>query len=252
MFSAAAGSLAALLLSAVALAQQPASAPEPSPNDTVDEAETPGRGRPIPRDDRAGNVNAYAGATVVVPAGDLGGGLTFDQVANAGAGAQLGVGIGLTRYSGLELRGQYARLPRSSDCEDCATQMFAVGLGLVYHTSQALGFDPWVRFGAGYRAIQVSGDLPSLLSTAPPAGTFHGIDVASFGLGGDYYPVRWFGLGLFFQGDVGIDVAAPSSTARGAVYGLFQAGLRIALEPQRKAPTAASSGGTRRTALVKH
>lgn len=130
--------------------------------------------------------------------------------------------------------------------------MFAAGLGVSYHATQALGFDPWVRFGAGYRALLIDGDLRSLVSTAPPPGTFHGVDVASFGLGGDFFPVPWFGLGLFFQGDVGVMALAPSAQARGAVYGLFQVGVRIALEPQRKAVTAASSGGVRRTAYVEY
>lgn len=250
VFSAATGAIAVLLLSATALAQQPAAPASQPPGGDDDDA--PGRGRPLPRDDRSGNVTAFAGVAAVVPAGDLGGGLAFAQVANAGFGAQVGVGIGLTRYSGIELRGQYARLGRSSECPTCATEMFAGTLGLIYHTSQALGFDPWVRFGTGYRALVVDGPLASVLSTAPPAGTFHGIDIVSFSLGGDYFPVPWFGLGLFFEGDVGINAAGPSSTARGAVYGLFQAGLRIALEPQRKAVTAASHPAGERTAVVRY
>lgn len=250
LFSAAAGSIAMLLLSTTALAQQP-EAPAGSQPADGDEADAPGRGRPIPRDDRTGHVSAFAGLGVVVPGGDIGGGLTFAQVANAGPGAEVGVAVGVSRHSGLELRGQYARLGPSGDCNTCRTEMFAAGLGLTYHTSQALGFDPWVRFGVGYRALLVGGPLSDVLRTAPPAGTFHGIDVASLGLGGDYYPVRWFGLGLFLQGDIGIDVAAPSSTARGAVYGLFQAGFRIALEPQRKAVTSAQAAPERRTAIVR-
>lgn len=242
----AAGTAAALLLSAAALGQE---LPAPAAPDDTDEAETPGRGRPLPRDDRTGTLNAFAATTVLVPAGDLGGGLTFAQVANAGVGAMLGVGVGITRYAALDLRGQLARFGRSSECATCSTQMFAGGVGLVYHATQALGFDPWVRYGVGYRSLIVSGPLQRLVTTAPPAGTFHGIDVASFSLGGDYYPVRWFGLGLFFEGDVGVLAWAPSADSRGAVYGLFQAGLRIALEPQRKAVGAASAGGERRTAL---
>ena len=81
-------------------------------------------------------------------------------------------------------------------------------------------------------------------ATAPAAGTFHGIDVADLTLGGDFFPATWFGVGFFLTGVVGIEVAAPSIEARGAVYGLFQAGLRIALEPQRKAVNAASVSPT--------
>jgi hypothetical protein len=86
----------------------------------------------------------------------------------------------------------------------------------------------------------VGGPLTEISTTAPKAGTFHGIDVLDLTLGGDYFPAPWFGLGIFLTGVVGIDVNAPSPEARGAVYGLFQAGLRIALEPQRKAVNVAS------------
>ena len=235
--------LGAATVALIGLAVAPALAQEqpPSAPSAADEDEdAPARGRPLPRDDRAGHVHAFVGANLVVPAGELGGGLTFAQVANTGAGLLAGLGIGLTRYSGLDLRGQYARLTSSAECTTCGTEMFGVTLGLSYHTSQALGFDPWVRFAAGYRAITVNGPLSSVLSTAPPPGTFHGIEVAGFSLGGDYFPVRWLGVGLFFEGNVGVMAAAPSGEARGSVYGLFQTGLRIALEPQRKAVTSAS------------
>jgi hypothetical protein len=253
LFSTAAGSIAALLLAATALAQQPADTVQPGDADDVD---APGRGRPVPRDDRSGTVSGFAGAALVVPAGGLGGGLTFAQVAAPGMGGEVGVAVGLTRYSALELRGQFAKL--GAACATCSAQMFSAGLGLVYHTSQALGFDPWVRFGAAYRALLIGGELASLVSTASSAGTFHGVDVASLALGGDYYPIRWLGVGLFLQGDVGLVAAAPpgvteagatTQVGRGAVYGLFQVGLRIALAPQQKAVTAAQVP-QRRTAIV--
>lgn len=244
---AATAALAALLVSAAASAQLPEAPAEPD-----DAADTPGRGRPVPRDDRTGLLHVFAGPTFIVPAGDLGSGLAFQQVADPGLGFLLGLGIGIARSAALDIRGQYGRLARAGGCLACSTQMFAAGFGVQYHATQALGFDPWVRFGAGYRALLVEGDLASLVSTAPPAGTFHGVDVASFSLGGDYFPLRWFGVGLFFEGDVGVMARAPSAQARGAVYGLFQAGLRIALEPQRKAATAASSGAPRRTANVEY
>jgi hypothetical protein len=238
--------LTALLMTAssTALAAEPAEA--------ASDEDGPVHSRPLPPDDRTGHVNIFGALGVVVPGGDLGRGVGLAQVANAGPGAEVGVGIGLTRYSGLELRGQFARLGASSACTTCSTQMFATGLGLTYHTSQALGFDPWVRFGFGYRAIVVAGTLTEVANTAPSAGTFHGIDVASLSLGGDFFPVPAFGIGMFFSGDVGVDVSGPSSGVRGAVYGLFQAGLRIALDPQRK-PVSIPSGAPRgSTAFVQH
>lgn len=233
--------------SATVLAAEPA---EPGVADG--DEETPVRGRPIPRDDRAGHVSVFGALGVVVPGGDLGGGVTLGQVANAGPGAEAGVALGLTRYSTIDVRGQFAKLGASRDCTTCTTQVFATGLGLTYHAAQALGFDPWVRFGVGYRALIVSGTLSDILRTAPEAGTFHGIDVASFSLGGDFFPTPWLGVGIFFGGDVGIDVAAPSSGVRGAVYGLFQAGLRIAIEPQRKPVSVASGPPRASTAFVQH
>lgn len=252
-----ASAAAALAVSSTALADDPPAADEGSPAPA----------RPLPRDDRTGHISAFAGLSVVVPGGDLGAGtppatlgaatgITLAQVAGAGIGGEAGIGVGLTRYSGLDLRGQLVRFEASADClaarrtalgragtssaPSCSAQMFGVGLGLTYHTAQGLGFDPWVRFGTGYRAIVVAGPLADISATAPKAGTFHGIDVVDLTLGGDFFPTTWFGIGLFLTGVVGIDVSAPSPEARGAVYGLFQAGLRIALEPQRKAVNVAS------------
>ena len=243
MFSAA----AALLGLAVPRAAS-AQAPEMPSVEVIADEEAPPPGRPLPPDDRTGRVSAFAAAAVVVPGGDLGGGLTLAQVADAGLGGQAGIAVGITRHSALELHGQFFQLGASVECPDCKTQMFAVGLGLKYHAAQALAFDPWVRFGVGYRGLLVDGPLASIQRLVPDPGTFHAVDVASFSMGGDFYPVPWFGLGLFLSGDVGVMVSTPSADARGAVYGLFQAGIRIALEPQRK-PVAAPSGEPPRTAL---
>jgi len=226
-------------------AEPPASQPSASGSDEA----TPTPGRPLPPDDRKGHVTAFAGMNLVVPAGDLGAGVTLAQIANTGGAVEGGVAVGLTRYSGLELRGQYVRFGASSSCASCGSEMFAAGLGLTYHTSQALGFDPWVRFSVGYRSLNVTGNLTDIINSAPAAGTYQGIDVASYTLGGDYFPVPWFGIGLFFTGDVGIMVATPDPRARGAVYGLFQAGLRIALEPQRKAVSVVTSTPKRPTTV---
>lgn len=266
---------AALLASSAAHAQEP----PPPPPDTSDE--TLGPARPLPRNDRTGRVSAYAGLNVIVPAGDLGAGtkppsktasagITVAQVAGAGIGGEAGIAVGLSWYSALDLRGQFVQFEPGADClaarssaitradgdatgiPSCSAQMFAVGLGLAYHTSQALGFDPWVRFGSGYRALTVNGPLTDISSTAPAAGTFHGVDIVDLTLGGDFFPAPWFGLGLFMTGVVGIDVMAPSAEARGAVYGFFQAGIRIALEPQRRAVTTASGSHGSGTAVVEH
>jgi hypothetical protein len=270
--------LPALLFSSAALSAEPA-VPEAGAGASGDEQDIP-RGRPLPRDDRTGHVSAFAGIAVVVPAGDLGAGappvsttsttrngITLAQVLGTGIGGEAGLVLGVSRHSGLELRGQFVRFAAADDCAraydritdkgahtdgvpTCQSQMFAAGLGWTYHTSQALGFDPWVRFGAGYRALVVGGPLLDISATAPKAGTFHGVDVADFTLGGDYFPAPWLGIGLFLNGVVGVDVQAPSVDARGAVYGLFQAGLRIVVEPQRKAVNAASTPAHPTTALA--
>lgn len=270
VFSTTAIALTALLLSNASLAAEPN---EGGGDGAASSDAGPARGRPLPRDDRKGHVSAFASIAVVVPAGDLGAGvprltateksgIVIPQVLGTGVGGEAGIVLGLSRYSGLELRGQFVKFSPAYDClraydsakeraartgldeakvPTCDAQMFAVGLGLTFHTSQALGFDPWVRFGTGYRALTATGPLADISPTAPKAGTFHGIDVIDLTLGGDYFPTPWLGFGIFLSGVVGIDVRAPSTQAQGAVYGLFQAGFRIALEPQRKAVTVASS-----------
>lgn len=238
-----------------AVAQTPAPpAAQPPAADTTfltDDDEPLPPGRPLPRDDRTGRFSAFGGIDVVVPGGDLGAGLTLPDVASVGFAAEAGVGIGVTRYSSLMVRGQFASFGQTTQCATCTVQMFAIGLGLTYHASQALGFDPWVRFGTGYRSLSFAtdGTIGDIGGVRVTPGTSHGIDLTSFTLGGDFFPVPWLGLGVYLAGDVGIAVSTPDLDARGAVYGLFHAGLRIALEPQRKAVSAASGGPGRTFAL---
>ena len=225
-----------VLVSSPALAQEP-----PPPPENVEEAPAPAR--PLPRDERTGRVSAFAGLGVVVPAGDLGAGtkpltrtssagITLAQVAGAGIAGEAGIAVGVSWHSTLDLRGQFVQFQPSGDCtaarrsalarattagqtEDsvptCSAQSFSVNLGFTYHVAQALGFDPYVRYGAGYRALTVNGPLADISSTAPAAGTFHGVDVMDLTLGGDFYPVSWFGLGLFLNGVVGVQARAPSA-----------------------------------------
>ncbi len=219
-----------------------AQTPPPAPTDVDDDAAAPSR--PVPRDDRSGTISAFVGGNIVVPGGDLGGGLTLAQVANAGPSAEGGLELGISRYSGLQLRGQFVSFTSSGECAECQLRSIGIGLGLTYHASQALGFDPWVRFGGGYRAMILSGPLTSIQSIVPNEGTFHAVDVGSFSIGGDFFPIPQFGIGLYLEGDVGVQVSTPSADARGAVYGLFQVGLRIALTPQRKSVSVARSQTT--------
>ncbi len=207
-----------------------------------------GTKRPAGPDERSGHILIQGRAGYVAPFGSIATDLPASSVVVGGPALGVHLGLGLSRATVLDLSGDYAFLSPSARCDGCSGRSLDLGLGLVYHAAQGIAFDPWVGYGIGYRMATYEG-LAKIRSAdvAFPDAAFHGLDFVRIALGGDFYPVPYLGFGPFLELDLGTFISRPEGFGQ-TVYGFFQAGLRISLDPvPRPAPrTAGSPGGAPR------
>ncbi len=226
-----------VLTSNAAHAQQQ---PPPPPSSFLPEEERPGVAKPYADDDRTGSLWLTAGGNLNATLGGLATGVAVDDYASVGPGLTVGLGLGVARYLSLDVEGSFTSLGPAGRCETCSTTQLSGGLGLSYHLAQAFAFDPWVRFGVGFRSLELLGagevDVDST-DGSPSAvaildGTYLGFDVAQLRLGADFEPVRGFSFGPWMGLDVGATVAQPDDTLLGhPAYASLTVGIRASIEP---------------------
>lgn len=228
-----------LLALAVALGAAPAAAADPKepalPAPADEEDANAGQKRPAPPDDRKGHLYFGASGLAMGPAGAMGPNTPSTSLAAVGYGASGYFGVGVGRNVTLQAEGDWAKLYSPGSCSTkCGGQTYSVGLGLTYHITQALGFDPWVSYGIGYRRTSFNLVAPQ---------NFQGIDVARLAIGGDFYPTPVFGFGPWLGVNLGtnfrwadpLEPLPPDVRNGPRTYALFQAGFRISFDPMRTA-----------------
>ncbi len=248
----AAGSLAAAL--AVPL---PARADEP-PKDT--EVLEPGAGTPRApaSDDRVGHLLIYPRLSFTGGAGSLASlspiaaittSTTTSDVVGAGLGLGGVIGVGIARHASIQIDGSYTSFSNPSGCDNCKGSSFDFGLGLAYHLAQGIAVDPWGSFGVGVRSQRytILRDLALPRSSDKVLDqSYLGLDIARIALGADFYPLPYLGLGPYFEADIGTNFRRPDPTFGPSAYAFFQVGVRIALDPfRRAAPPAAQANSAR-------
>jgi hypothetical protein len=145
----------------------------------------------------------------------------------AGGGtAHLHLGLGLGRNFVLELDGGFARAPSAGTCDGCSATSIDVGLAGVIHITQGFAFDPWFRYGMGYRHTLLSLDVEE--DESVPS-----FDFTKVALGGSFFPVPSFGFGPYAQVDVGVH-----SFDDAVFYAAFHIGLQITYDPLRSGVSA--------------
>jgi hypothetical protein len=198
--------------------------------------------RPAGPDERSGHFLLQGRVGYLTPFGSVATDLGARSVVGGGPAFGANLGLGLSRYTVLELSGSYAVLSGADRCEGCSGRSLDLGLGLVYHLAQGIAFDPWIGYGVGYRRATYEGSarirgVPLTFSDT----AFHGLDVARIALGGDFYPIPQLGFGPYLELDAGTFVSRPAGFGQ-TTYGFFQAGIRVSLDPIRRgaAPTRAA------------
>ncbi len=223
-----------LLSPGPAWAQDQTQATAPDAEEDEDLGPEAGIKRPAGLDQRSGHWLLHGRFGLLLPFGDIAPDLPASAAVSAGPAFGGNAGIGISRHTVLEIAGSYALFSGSARCTTCSGQSFDLGLVLVYHLAQGIAFDPWVSYAAGYRQATFNGEAQTSQAGYTFADTrLHGLDFARVALGGDFYPVPWVGAGLFLEVDAGTYVSRPSDLGR-SVYGYFQAGLRLSLDPVRR------------------
>jgi hypothetical protein len=203
-----------------------------------------GAKRPAGPDERSGHILLQGRAGYSQPFGSMAAGQPVSEKVSGGFAFGGNIGLGLSRVTVLEASGSYALLSAAEGCNGCSGRSLDLGLGFVYHLAQGIAFDPWISYGVGYRRAVLTGSEGSAAGPTVSDSVFHGIDVARIALGGDFYPVSSFGIGMFAELDAGTYLSRPGDAT---VYGFFQFGLRLALDPvPRGTRTPAVSSGTSR------
>lgn len=216
----------------------------------VDEgSENTGTPRPAAVDQRSMHLLIHAKAGFSAPAGSIAEDLPFSEVAGIGPSFGGSLGLGLSRYLVLEASASYALLSAQDTCAECTkrSSSFEIGLGFAYHLAQGFAFDPWLSYGVGFRTATLSGArIRSSTGVGDIAdGSFQGLDFARIGLGGDFYPLPALGLGAYFEAALGTSIRRPEPEIGSSVYGFFSFGLRVALDPMRRAPSVSGTAAAR-------
>jgi len=240
---------AALLSAALAFAAPTLAFAEPEAP-AAEERDEPGLGtsRPAAPDTRGGHIFVDARVGALAPAGSMATDLPTADLTGSGVSFGGILGIGISRYTVVEVGATYTALSGQSKCDACGGRIFDLGIGLSYHLAQGIAVDPWISYGVGLRMTELQ-TLPmvgvemGVESGALLDQSYRGIDLARFALGADFYPTPKLGFGPYLQLDLGTNFARPDFTTGSATYAFFQVGLRIALDPLRKplTPTPAQS-----------
>lgn len=215
--------------------------------------EAPGTAREPAPDLLGGRFTAAADVGFVAPLGSIASGFGLNQLASTSLSLGGSLGIGLGRAAELRAVGHYVPLASSGDCATCGGHTYDLGLGLVYHVSQALAMDPWVSYGLAYRKLHVAtnpGEDPQGLDrhALPASATaidYKGIDFARLSLGADFRPLRALGVGAYFETDLGTFFSRPGAETTGSVYLFLGVGARITLGPLPSGPSPTATPPTR-------
>ncbi|MFO0553273.1 MAG: hypothetical protein U0271_33120 [Polyangiaceae bacterium] len=220
--------------------------PAPPPDGADDIPEREGVPKPYAEDLRTTHVYIKAFGSSVVPTGNLAPNRSLQDVLSYGFTVGGALGIGISRDAELNVNGAWGLYSAPTDCETCSGSLGTASIGIIYHLVQGASLDPWFRFGVGYRMTELDhGDAESDRVLAITPGTYHGVDVAQVTLGADFYPVRGFGLGPWFEADAGTMVAWPDGSLSGTrPYGFFMLGLDLVLDPMMWTTSSSSASTT--------
>jgi hypothetical protein len=113
---------------------------------------------------------------------------SVEDVTGPGGGIELQLGMRATPAWSISLYGTAARFRRGDSIAD-GSRAYSTTAGAlaVWHSRAARALDPWVSFGAGWRALWLS-------PASGEATSVHGIEIARIQLGIDYRFTPWFAI----------------------------------------------------------
>ena len=164
---------------------------------------------PPAQDTLAGHVTLGVSGLWTIPFGELQDGTSQTQLIGPGPGVGFDLGVGISRTVALGAWGQLIRFDGGDDCSGCSASSLGLGAFVRYHLVQGARFDPWMTAGIGYRQTSIQdfpgGDLD-----------FSGVEWLRLQVGGDWYPLKFLGVGPLLELDMGIYSDRSGSGAQGA------------------------------------
>ncbi len=148
-----------------------------------------------------------------------------NEILGTGYGFSGRIGLGLNRYVVTNVDFGMNSYSSTDRCSSCSSNSFRVGLGLEYHMAQGIAFDPWLRFGFGYRNLSIQSDNFKEFN-----GTYHGMDWLHMGIGGHFYPMKPFGFGPFLDWAIGSYSLTPTVSNSNSTYSIVTLGLNVIVD----------------------
>lgn len=207
----------------------PAAKRTPLPGDGIDEDEPEPPLIPPAQNTLAGHVTLGVAGLWTIPFGELQDGISQSQLLGSDLGLGADLGIGISRTVAIGAWGQLLRFDGGDDCSGCSATSLGLGAFVRYHLVQGTRFDPWMTAGIGYRRTSIQ-DLPG------GDLDYSGIEWLRLQVGGDWYPVKFLGVGPLLELDMGIYSDRSGSGAQGlpafeqAAHWQFIVGLRLSLD----------------------
>jgi len=171
------------------------------------------------RDTVGGHFVVGVDAALVVPFGNIRGGVPQSRTMGPGLslGGDVAYGISRTVMLGAYIDVGLPSAEGTSSKNSIAT--IAAGPLIRYHLVQGLAFDPWMSAGFGFRR------------TSDGSTSFAGVDWVRLAIGGDWYPAANFGFGPFVDLSLGTFFAqSPGSIGAKGVDAHFVIGGRIVFD----------------------
>lgn len=197
-------SLAAFVLSPLAMAKEPDGPSEPA--------------KPLPRDTVGGHVSVSARAGLSLPFGSLAAGAAATDYLSSGLLVGGDVAYGVSRSVMLGVYGQWAQHDGSGLWNGDSASILAGGALVRYHLAQGVRFDPWMSYGVGFRSLSI-GDS-----------SLTGVDWARLQLGGDWYAASALGFGPVLELSLGTLFGSDELGGARAVNATFVVGGRVVLD----------------------
>ena len=189
-------------------------------------------------DDLSGHLILAPRAAYVVPMGSADSVLKQRGYTASGFGAGLDISFGLSRYVAVQGRFDMGWFGAGSQCPtggSCSASMWASGLGIEYHMVNGGAFDPWLRYGVGYRSTTFDRKWPG--RTGPNSGTYGGIEWLHLAIGGEWYGLKTIGFGPYVAFDLGGYNSRPSESsqmgASSTFHSFLSVGIRGVFHPAR-------------------
>lgn len=173
------------------------------------------------------------------PTGSYENGFSQSDFSSSGPSYGADLSVGISRYVAVHARFEMANLGSDGQfCPNggsCKAKTTSFGVGLEYHLVNGASFDPWLRWGIGYRMTNLDYHWAGYAQKMD----YKGMDWLHLAVGGDFYAARNFGFGPYLSLDLGYYGSRPDNPrphtpiVEGEFHTFLGVGFRGVFDPMR-------------------